>query len=311
MTGAVEDLIRTLVALREITVQLGPAQLIPGFDRGSNSLRLNGAHVTAFAALEDFLRRRVLEVIRWLGESNIKFKDFPQGLKKFLLEETIKGINFSLQRTEDSDRISFLQLEGLLMDTTVNPLVKFEPSEYCFGRSQSNINKGQIQEFITAMGISDGLESLATIGSAAGLLALGQPSQIFGRLAKNRHRAAHGFGLDYRLQDFMEDINTALPLVAFAFDTCISQCAYALKKSVEDGKILESFSAKNIILRRFEFNVTLETWQEYRKDKFIQELAKGGLKKRITKFSKDNLAVGETILIRGRNGGIEDWMQPF
>jgi hypothetical protein len=311
MSTATEDLHQTLVALREIVNELGPAQLGTGTDRAANTLRFNGAHVTAFAALEDFLRRRVLEVIRWLGDSGVKFSEFPQTLKKFLLEETIKGINFSLQRTDESERVSFLQLEGLLMDTTINPLVKFEPSDYCFGKSQSNISKAQIGEFIGAMMISDGLGCLTMLGAAAGMTLSGAPDRIFVRLATNRHKAAHGFGSNYNIKDLLDDLDFGLPLLAFTFDTCVSQCAYSIRKSLSEGKSFGSFSASGITLRRFEFNATSSKWQEFRGAKLIQDLAKGGLEKRLQKFAKDNLAVGETILIRGGRGGIERWIQPF
>lgn len=311
MSAATEDLLRTLTALRKIVDELGSVQLGTGMDRSVNSLCLNGAHVTAFAALEDFLRRRVLEVIRWLGKSDVKFNDFPQALKKFLLEETIKGINFSLQRTDESERVSFLQLEGLLMDSTINSAVKFEPSDYCFGKSQSNLSKAQIGDFISAMMIKDGLTSLTTVGVAAGLGMLGPPDRIFVRLAINRHKAAHAFGSDYKINDFIDDMNTGLPLFAFVFDTCISQCAYEIKKSVAEGRKFNYFNSDDITLRRFEFNTRTSKWNEFRGLNFVQELAKGGLQKRVQKFKKDNLAVGETIFIRGGNGGVESWVQPF
>jgi hypothetical protein len=311
MNTATEDFLNTLGALRMIANELGPAQIGSGVERSPNTLRLNGAKVTAFAALEDFFRRRVLEVIRWLGDSNVKFVDFPQAFRKFLLEETIKGIHFWLQKTDDSERVSFVQLEGLLMDTTINPQVKFEPSDYCFGKSQSNISKGQILDLLNAMMISDGLASLAKISTATGLAILDAPDKIFVRLAKSRHKAAHAFSSNYNILDFKDDLNSNLPLVAFTFDTCISQCAFSIHKSVTEGKIFSSFKVDTITLRRFQFNNVSAQWQEFRGQHPVQDLAKGGLEKRLKKFAKDNLALGETILVSGGNGGIEKWIQPF
>lgn len=311
MSVALADFLKTVGALREIAADLGPAQIGSGMDRAANSLRLNGAHVTAFSALEDFIRRRVIEIIQWLGNNHIKFNDFPQVLKKYLLEETIRGINFSLQRTDDSERVSLLQLEGLLIETTINPAVKYEPSIYCFGKSQSNLSKSQLSDLINAMVIKDGFGSLTSVAAAAGLTFLGPPDRIFSRLATNRHRAAHGFGSDYRLQDFLDDLNSSLPLMAFAFDTCISQCANNMRKCVDEGRSINLFDATNIILRRFEFNATTSYWQEFRGSNLIQDLPKGGRDKRIRKFKKDNLAVGESILVRATNGGIEYWIQPI
>lgn len=161
------------------------------------------------------------------------------------------------------------------------------------------------------MRIEDGLNSLNLVGTAAGLKILGPPDGIFHRLAMNRHRAAHSFGLDYRIQDLFDDLNSGLPLVAFSFDTCISQCAYSIKNSVQENKSFTSFNANEITLRRFEFNATTAKWQEFRGNNHIQDLAKGGLEKRLQRFKKDNLAAGETILIKGGNGGIQSWIQPI
>jgi hypothetical protein len=311
VSTAKSDFLLTLKSLEEISIKLGPSGIGSGANRSENNIRLNGIHVIAFAALEDFLRRRAFEVVSWLGKSGVRFEKFPESLRKFILEETIKGINFSISRTDDEDRITMLQLQGLLLESTSNANANFDPSEFVFGKSQSNISTKQIGELLSAFQVPGVLESFTTIASLANMSHLGAPIQTFARLAKNRHRAAHGFGLDYRLQDFITDVRSGLPLCAFTFDTCISQCVFQMAESYSKNQVLSSFQVNTIVLRRFEFDMAVSKWQEIRGNRKIQELAKGKLNPRLKEIRSGTVGKGETTIVRGGAGGIEDWLQPI
>ena len=160
MNSAFNDFIAALASLREEAAQmpnLTPAQL--SNNRSAAHLRLNGLSVVAFSSLEDFIRRRTYEVIRWLGEQSVPFASLPKSLQSTILIGTLKGLNFSLDRAEKDDRSFIVQLEGLLLGQT-GENGKFVPSEYFFGRSASNISAGVVKQLLQAVGFTDVVEAL-------------------------------------------------------------------------------------------------------------------------------------------------------
>lgn len=312
MSGAYEDFWTTVINLRQIAGSLG--DVMPGTlsSRSLNHLRLNGLHVVTFAALEDFVRRRAHEVIAWLGSAGVSFDKLPEKLQILILQGTIEGISYSLSRTDKDERVTLLQLQGLLLGNTGERNQNFSPSEYFFGRSSSNLSKDDLRSLLEALGLGDKLACLNDVSSQIAMPHLGAMDGIFTRLAKNRHSAAHAFGADYKWSDFKSDLSSALPIFAFAFDTCISQCALAIRKTVLVDEVqFKGFSVSSSNIRILEFDSTHSSWLEFRNGKQIKKLAKGQLKKRIESFQKGELAADESILLKGELGAVDGWIQPL
>lgn len=312
MSAAYDDFWATICTLRELSEALG--DVLPGTQgtRSANHIRLNGLHVVAFAALEDFIRRRAHEVISWLGTEGVRLDSFPHWLQMLILQGTIEGINFSLSRTDKDDRVTLLQLQGLLLSSSGEIDQSFTPSEYFFGRAASNISRDDVRELLEAFGLGEKFACLNEVTTLLEMTSLGSIDSVFTGLAKNRHRAAHSFGLDYKLSDFRSDMATALPLFAFAFDTSISQCAQALRKTVvTDKAAFEKFSASASIVRTVEFDPAQSRWHEYRLGKTIKKLKKGELQLRLEAFSNRTMGRGETIIVKNEKGLIDGWIQPI
>ncbi|HDR9030276.1 TPA: hypothetical protein QDB14_004513 [Burkholderia vietnamiensis] len=312
MSEAYEDFWATICTLRELSEALG--DVLPGTQgaRSANHVRLNGLHVVAFAALEDFIRRRAHEVISWLGAEGVRLESFPNRLQMLILQGTIEGINFSLSRTDKDDRVTLLQLQGLLLSSSGENDQAFVPSEYFFGKAASNISRDDVRELLEAFGLGEKFACLSEVTALLEMPLLGSIEGVFTRLAKNRHRAAHGFGLDYKLSDFRSDMANALPLFAFAFDTSISQCAQALRKTVIADKVaFEKFSAATSVIRIVEFNPDQSGWQENRLGKIVKKLKKGELRQRLQAFANRAMGSGETIIVKNEKGLINGWIQPI
>jgi hypothetical protein len=310
-TKSQQDFWRTLVNLRAIAKRLGAVPAGSEGSRSENQIILNGLHVVAFAALEDFVRRRTHEVISWLGIQDIHFDQFPVALQMLILEGTIEGVAFSLSRIDRKDKVTLLQLQGLLIGEA-GEKGKFTPSEFFFGRSSSNLSKGSLTTFLGAMGIDGSSTCLSSLAEVVGMRHLGSVEEVFTRLSKNRHSAAHAFSDEYKLTEYQTDISAALPFFAFAFDTAISQCAASIRKSVvEEGLVYDGFSVDGIFIRVLEFDAQEKVWIERRGNKIVSNLSKGEVGKRLEKFRKGELGRGDTILKMGLHGAIDEWIQPL
>lgn len=311
MSAAYKDFWTTILHLRELAKELGDATPGTQNSRSINHLRLNGLHVTAFSALEDFLRRRAHEVVSWLGKEGVNFGHLPEKLQRLILQGTIEGLCHSLSRTNE-DRVTLLQLQGLLLSNTGDANQPFEPSEFFFGRSASNLQKDDIRQLTEAFGLGEGLACLTVIADNVSMQHLGEVGAVFTRLSKNRHSAAHSFSSDYKCDDFRSDMNSALPVLAFSVDTCISQCAIAIKKAVHSTKLpFQGFSASSSNIRTLEFDQPTAKWIELRNGKASKTLKKGELDRRLKEFSSGTLAKEDTILLRGESGSVEGWIQPL
>ena len=312
MNTALDDFWTTVTALRELSDVLGDVPTGTQGSRSVNHIRLNGLHVVAFAALEDFVRRRAHEVVSWLGTEGVRLASFPHRLQVLILQGTIEGINFSLSRTDKEDRITLLQLQGLLLSSSGENDQIFHPSEYFFGRGSSNISKDNVRELLEAFGLGEKLNCLNEDIGLLNMPLLGAIDGVFTRLATNRHRAAHSFGVDYKLSDFRSDMGSALPLFAFAFDTAISQCAQAMRKTIISEKaVFEKYSVTASVVRIVEFDPSQACWNEYRGGKNIKKLKKGELRARLDAFANRTMGKGETIVVKNEKGLINRWMQPI
>ena len=327
MSTAQFDLRTTLTGLTQAAAQLPGPQMGTGTNRTTEFLVLNGLQVVAFAALEDYVRRRAYEVITWLGSNSghaLSFGELPEPLQRFILEGTVQGLSFWLSKTAQEERVNFYQYEGLLLGSISDAKSTFTPSEYFFGKSQSNLAINDVSNLFSALGLEGRLSSLAVIAQKAEMSHLGQPDQIFTRLALARHRAAHGFPNDYKIAEFRTDLDSGLPLFAFVFDCCISQCAVALRDAVRDGAVdfstknsgaqlaskEFSFSANAIALRSLEFDASATVWKEYYGGFEEREFTKGKHRERISQYESGKVGKKDSILIKASSGGIEKWLQP-
>lgn len=315
MKSAFEDFIAALASLREEAENipnLSPEQLRN--NRSAAHLRLNGLTVVAFSVLEDFIRRRTYEVVRWLGEKEVPFSALPNALQSAILIGTLKGLNFSLERAEKGDRAFIIQLEGMLLGQT-GENEKFVPSEYFFGRSSSNISEGVVKGMLQAVGFNDVENALDQIGQMFRVSITTGIFAIFGRLASKRHSAAHAFPIDYRHADFNEDVNSRIPIFAACFDACLSQYAYLHVSDVQAQKITpfqqQDFFGSKAKVRVVEWNGGEKNWREYLNGHLATSYKGiGNLERRKSDYRAEKIGRGHSVLWMNEKGAIVDWHNP-
>lgn len=311
MSKAVDDLLLTLGRLKELSQGLGALALGENRARSREALQLNGLHVVAFAAVEDFIRRRVIEVAAGFGKEGIVFNNFPDSTKLYFLTETIAGINFTLDRTDTAQKIDFLQHEGILMNSTSDVDAHYEPSEYIFGRSSSNISLGQVKVLFEALGLTGGLKNLHEVATAAALAHLGHPDGVYTRLSINRHRAAHGFKDDYQINQFTEDLDVGILLFAFCFDTCISQATFHIINSCKKNMAHTPFSGGNSKIKKMVFDPAKKTWNVFGNGKLQKTLKKITFDQYLDAATQTCKADGHSLIATAGAGNPIAWIQPI
>lgn len=310
MSQARTDLFEALSGLEQAAVRLTPPSSGRAAARSPDHLLLNGLHVVAFAALEDFLRRRTIEVISALARAPITFKAIPESLQIQIIQEWLKGMNAYLNRKDSNPRAPTLLLEAEIIGTTA-VTAPFTVSDYCFGRSQSNLTAAQISSLLSAIEVAGGMAALAEISSRVGFSHLGQPEQIFMRLSESRHAAAHGFGLDFRLTDFFEDVRAGIRVVAFTFDTCLSQGVYSIRRGIEKNQMLGPYSGANVSLRAIRFDSIRQEWSVKLNELDQSPITRGQYNKKLATHGANAYKTGETVYVIDATGVLKDWLQPM
>lgn len=315
MKSAYDDFLAALTSLRFEADQLpNLTQEELSNSRSAAHLRLNGLSIVAFAALEDFVRRRAYEVVRWLGEQSVPFNALPAGLQSTILIGTLKGLNFSLDRAGNADRALIVQLEGMLLGQT-GENGKFVPSEYFFGRSSSNVSGGVIKELLRAIGFNEVEAAFSHVGQKFRLSNASEIFDIFASLAKKRHSAAHTFPLDYLQTDFREDVDRRIPVFAACFDVCLSQYAFLHATDVSGNKNI-TFKQDELLggrskIRVVEWNSHEKRWDEYLDGKLATKYhRKVSIETRKSAFRRGELGRGNSVLWLDEKNVVVDWHNP-
>lgn len=310
MSSARTDLLKTLDGLEQAAGRL--VSPVGGQDsqRSADYLLLNGLHVIAFSAVEDFIRRRAIEVVSALTHKPVTFRQLPDGLQLQILQEWIKGMSAYLQRADSQSRTSTLLYEAEVIGTTAGAS-QFVLSDYSFGRSQSNISLNQITNLLTALNFQRGLECLREVAGLANLSHLGAPDQIFTRLMENRHSAAHSFGLDFKLAEFLTDMKAGLRALAFTYDTCISQAALVMRKAITASHVFQPVQTGAFKIRAIRFDSLNLEWSVSLGSTVLPSIKKEKFNSKREDFEKRKGVADETIFVVDGSGKLKEWFQPI
>jgi hypothetical protein len=314
MSSATEDFLLGMAGLESAASRLTSPAIGGSSSRSAEYLQLNGLHVVAFALLEDFLRRRTLEILVALGKAKVRFDSFPDGLKLQILQETFKGIGFFISRKTSENKVDTLLVEALSIYTAADEKSDFVPSDFCFGKSQSNISLSQIITFLEAFGVSV-TASLSKILERIQFEHLGSPEVIFSRLSDNRNMAAHAFNLNFNLVEFLSDVRAGFRILAFLYDTILSHSAFNLREAVFAGEPYRNFLAESICLKSIRFDSLKKEWKVVRQTAEREEeqdpIKEKSLNSKLDSLKKSKHDKDDTIYIVNSGGVLQTWLQPI
>ena len=247
----------------------------------------NGMAIIAFTILEDFIKKKIGEILKGIGSTTVSFSSLPPKIREAATVSALKGIQSradTLKRNFE-DHITFIQNETLCISSTKHTI--FELSEFSLGWDKSNITSDDVKTFLGIFGTKDGWGVIQKISIAISITLL-TPGEIFKNAAMRRHKAAHNAAADSLLTD-LQNFVTQAKVIALGFDSLLSKSL----KYIENNDSAFLNESKTIELSHLKFRFILEKdgkWKEY-----------GPASNRAVKIETSLSALKPLALTRARN----------
>lgn len=199
---------------------------------GSGSARIlrNGLGILCFNILEDFVRKRTVEVLTEIASSGIEFSKLPKGLQEASTIEAMKSILFQVQlekKDGTNNWKSTLQDEAFKVYSTKNNTT-FSISKYSLAHQSSNVSSKDITDICSRLNISGGWVTLTDMGKCFSSIL--DMCQAFNNAAERRHAAAHDASFDYEYGYLETFIKKELIPIAASIDILLTnQVRYVIK----------------------------------------------------------------------------------
>jgi hypothetical protein len=220
----------------------------------------NGMAIIAFTILEDFVKKKIGEILKNIGSTTVSFSALPSKIREAATVNALKGIQNradTLKRNAE-DHISFIQNEAWYVSSTKDAV--FEFSEFSLGWDKSNVSADDIKLFLGIFGVKDGWGKIQQVSSAISIT-LVNPGDTFKNAAQRRHKAAHNVAADSLLID-LQDFVTQAKVIALGFDSLLTRSL----KFIANNDVDFLNETKNIELNHLKFRFILEKdgrWKEY------------------------------------------------
>jgi len=226
MSQARKDLLTRLSRLADASakdeVNSKPAQEREWNDR-ARLLKI-GIALSVFTSLEDFIKRRVIEVLLKLNATSPKSKALPTKLLNAL---TIEAIETVAGRIRYADRFKIADIREFAVEQAKkiaslgdNLII---PSEMALADNSSNISWALVEGALLAFGV---VNPASVMGGVAQRIAGGifAPKDHFEKATQLRHQVAHEPWFDMPVGDMTTHLNTGAMLCC-SFDLVLSTAA--------------------------------------------------------------------------------------
>lgn len=265
----------------------------------------NGMSIIGFTILEDFIKRRIGEVLKEISATSCNFNALPEKIKDAVTFSALKGINSraeSLKRNAE-DYVTFIQDETAFISSTKHSAYEF--SEYSIGWDKSNLNANDISDILGIMNVEGGWQSIQALSSRINSSIL-NPSQVFKNFAMNRHKSAHNIDANSLLTDLESFIDQS-KIIAFCFDSLINKSLSYIKQnnlSFLSGTL--KTIPKDLKIRYLIENNNI--WKEYTNDSLTRAFRVSPNYDQILIEAKLRAESNkEILLIKNQNNRIRDW----
>ena len=130
-------------------------------------------------------------------------------------------------------------------------------------------------------------------------------------MAEMRHAAAHGFDLDFKLAEFQTAVRASLRLLAFTFDTCVSQAAFSLRRAISNDVVHDIVEPAKFALRIIRFDSLNTRWDVQMNGASTGSWTSGQFNNKLAKLQAQAAMSGETSLVIDGSGNLQMWVQPM
>ncbi len=185
----------------------------------------NGLAVVGFAALEDFIKKRISEVLEEIGGTGVEFLDLPVKIQNAATYEALSALKFQMDLRDKAARLGYIQRHAAKIASTLSLNYEITPHAFCY--DQSNVKSVTIKNTLKSFSVVDPWRQMTTLASRLGLTAL-PLEQSFINATKRRHKAAHVANADTPEVDLVQYIKEAFA-IAIGFDCLLSKALGLLK----------------------------------------------------------------------------------
>ncbi len=280
-------------------------------DERARMLR-NGLAVIGYSILEDFLKKRAIEVLSQIGtirNNPIAFNELPERLKKASTINALKGISAEVekmnkQKMDINRQILFVQEESSKIANTQE--YSYELSPFSMGWIQSNLGHEDINQSLTIFGVDGGWEAIREITNLAEVT-LARPIDSFKSAASRRHNAAHDADTDSPYDNLLNYVNEATS-IAFSFDTLITKSLYFISRQDRaylrgDKKIRTEDISIRLIRRQG------DQWKYFKNKNSPRpiKISRTGYQDLLNSFKNRSTCKDEVLIVKDENNIIVDW----
>ncbi len=265
----------------------------------------NGMSIIGFTILEDFIKRRIGEILKIIGTTGCTFNSLPEKLKEDVTFYALKGINSRAEtlKRNSEDYITFIQNETGFISSTKNSV--YELSEYSIGWDKSNLNSKDISDILGTLNVEGGWNSIQRLSSIINCSIL-NPDQVFKNFAMNRHKAAHNTDADSLLTD-LESFIEQSKIIAFCFDSLICKSLSYIRSNNINFLSL-TLKTKPLDIKIRYLNQVAGKWKEFANNNFARAFRTNIDYSLILNEAKLRAETNhEILLIKYENNSIRDW----
>lgn len=226
MSRARREFLGRLAAFGQ-TIVSEPLSVKPPIEQAHNdSARLlrNGIAVVAFAALEDFIRRRTVEALRSLSVPLLRFSDLPERLRRASTVDAIASLTFQarLRNARGEDPVAYIQ--SVAGDVASTVTASFVLPELALGFSGSNLSVDDVSRILKSFNVDHPWDQIGQIAKRVGLGAPPSYKDAYISAVRLRNAAAHDGAFDAPLADLLTLERNALA-IGIGFDALLSRAA--------------------------------------------------------------------------------------
>lgn len=200
-----------------------------------------GIALSVYTSLEDFVKRRIIEVLLKLNTMSPKSKSLPSGLVNAL---TIEAIKTAAGRIKLAERFKIPDIRAFAMEQAKKIASLSDnliiPSEMALADNNSNISWALMEEALQSFGVVNPVSVMGGVGTrvAGGVFA---PKDHFEKATLLRHQVAHEPWFDMPVGDMAEHLRNSAMLCC-TFDMVIST---AVAKIVSGNHLNQPASTTN------------------------------------------------------------------
>lgn len=265
----------------------------------------NGLAVVGFAALEDFFKKRMSEVLSEVGRTGCSFSRLPERLRCAVTHEAIHALKQQLTYQDTAaDKMIFMQEESRKISSTAT--VPYDLTAIAFGYSASNVGVEEIKDAMLAFNIEKPWESVDRVAYNLGISGISLRNAYKVSYLR-RNRAAHVAAANTPLPELTQFVKDALA-IAVSFDFLISSAL--LKVKLLDPAFLAGGLVGPADLKIWIFRKDAGTWRFKRYGATRAKRAGNDFVTQRDLARADVIACREALVIFNDQGALLDWVSP-